>query len=163
LLSSYSRDYEVWIEYGVQTMHDKTLSYINRGHLYKDFLDAVKLTKQYPKLKICAHVIIGLPFETPESITETAKALGRLKLDGIKIHPLHIVKGTKLEKLYNDETYKPLTLAEYAELASNFIKLLPKDTVIQRITADCPRNMLAAPDWILDKHRAIKEIEKHLF
>ena len=99
LIETYAQNYEVWIEYGLQSIHDKTLKLINRNHDYKDFFRAIDMTKNRV-IKICAHVIIGLPGETREEILETAKEFSRLNLNGIKIHPLHVVKGTALEKMF---------------------------------------------------------------
>jgi uncharacterized protein len=162
LLNSYSDKYEVFLEYGVQSMHDKTLSFINRGHSFSDFLRAVKMTRRYEKIKISAHVIIGLPFETKKEIFETADALGALKLDGIKIHPIHVVKGTKLAGLYDRGKFKPLEMDEFIEAASGFLERLWPDTVIERLTADCPEEYLVAPLWINEKNKVLKGIEAEL-
>lgn len=162
LIDSYGKDYEVWIEYGLQSIHDKTLEFINRRHTYKDFLKAIELTRKRKNIKICAHVIIGLPSETKAMIYETAKALGGLKVDGVKIHPLHVMKDTKLEALFNQGLYVPPGLDEYVDLAVGFLEYLCPDTVIQRISADCPRDLLAAPEWILDKNRVLAKIEEKL-
>ena len=159
LIESYSKDYEVWIEYGLQSIHDKTLKLINRHHTYEDFLKAVKLTRKR-NIKICTHIIIGLPNETKEEMLETAKALAKLKIDGVKIHPLHVVKGTKLEELFKKGKYKPLELDEYVNIVTEFLQYLPSDTVIQRITADCPKEFLVAPLWILDKNAVLNLVEK---
>jgi radical SAM protein (TIGR01212 family) len=161
LIEGYTSDYEVWIEYGLQSIHGKTLKLINRNHTYKDFLKAIEMTKNR-NIKICAHIIIGLPGETEEEILQTAKALAQLKVDGVKIHPLHIVKGTKLEELYREGKYKPLEMEDYVELAVKFLQLLPEDMVIQRIAADCPRELLVAPEWLNNKQLVLNMIEKLL-
>lgn len=174
LIESYAGDYEVWIEYGLQSIHDKTLKLINRHHTYEDFLKAVELTRaprwvrgSAPKqrssnIKICAHIIIGLPNETKEEMLETAKALAKLKIDGVKIHPLHVVKGTKLEELFKKGKYKPLELDEYVDIVTEFLGYLPSDTVIQRLTADCPKEFLVAPEWLLEKSNVLRRIEETL-
>lgn len=162
LIETYTKKYEVWLEYGLQSIHKKTLGLINRGHVYEDFLQAVRLTRKRKKLKICAHVIVGLPKETKEDILATAKELGRLKLEGVKIHPLHIIKGTKLEKLFQQGQFKPLDLEEYVSLVTEFLEYLWPKTVIQRLSADCPRQFLVAPLWILDKSRILHEIDATL-
>lgn len=162
LIDSYTQNYEVWIEYGLQSIHKKTLELINRGHVYEDFLKAVELTRKYKKINICAHVIIGLPYETREMIIQTAKATGSLKLDGIKIHPMHIVKDTELENIYKQGKYKPLELNEYIDLATNFLEYMWPNTTIQRITADCPKDLLISPEWILNKNKVLQGIEKKL-
>ncbi|MCX5781986.1 MAG: TIGR01212 family radical SAM protein [Elusimicrobia bacterium] len=162
LIGSYADNYEVWIEYGLQSVNNETLRNINRGHSFEDFIKALDLTRKNKKIKICAHVIIGLPGEKKKDLINTAKEVGRLKLEGIKIHPLHVVKETELEKLYNDGTFKPLGLKEYVDLASNFLEYLWPETVVQRITADCPRDLLIAPEWINNKTLVLREIDKTL-
>ncbi|MFC1621732.1 TIGR01212 family radical SAM protein [Candidatus Omnitrophota bacterium] len=160
LIASYTKDYEVWIEYGLQSIHKKTLELINRGHLYEDFLKAVDLTRKKKDIKICAHAIIGLPLEDEGMIMETARSIASLKLDGIKIHPLHIIKGTKLEKFYKTGSVKVLELEEYVDLAVKFLEYLWPGTVIQRISADCPRDLLVAPLWISEKSKVLRGIEQ---
>lgn len=159
LIESYTQDYEVWLEYGLQSIHKKTLERINRGHFYEDFLEAVERTRKRDKIKICAHIIVGLPREKREDILETAKGIGHLKLDGLKIHPLHIIKGTKLGEQFKNGLYKPLELEEYISLVAEFLEYLWPHTVIQRITADCPRELLVEPVWILQKNKVLKAID----
>ena len=161
LIQSYSSDYEVWLEYGLQSIHEKSLKFINRRHSYEDFLKAVELTKGR-NIKICAHVIIALPAETKEDILATAKELGRLRLDGLKIHPLHIIKGTKLEELFKKKLYEPLELDEYVGIVTEFLEYLSPQTVIQRLSADCPQELLVSPLWIGEKNKVLKKIEDTL-
>jgi len=162
LIKSYASDYEVWVEYGLQSIHAKTLKFINRHHSYNDFLKALEMTRRRD-LKICAHVIIGLPQENKKEILETARELGRLKIDGLKIHPLHVVKGTRLESMFKEGLYKLLKLDEYVNLATDFLEYLWPETVIQRITADCPPELLIAPLWLTEKNKVLKEIDNTLF
>jgi uncharacterized protein len=152
LISSYAEDYEVWIEYGLQSVHDNTLKFINRGHSYHDFLNAFFMTRRYP-IKICAHVILGLPYETKAMMVETARQVSSLKIDGIKIHPLHVVKDTKLELLYSQGEFKPLSLNEYESILYNFMSFLSPDIVVQRLSAYCPKEILVAPDWVGKKQQ----------
>ncbi|MBN2097588.1 MAG: TIGR01212 family radical SAM protein, partial [Candidatus Omnitrophica bacterium] len=156
----YVKNYEVWLEYGLPSIHNRTLALINRGHIYADFLKAVELTRRKKDIKICAHVIIGLPGESKEDILATAKELGRLKIEGIKTHPLHIIKGTKLEQFYRKGKYQALKLSQYLELATEFLEYLWPRTIIQRITADCPREFLVAPQWISEKNELLSKIEQ---
>jgi len=151
LIDTYADDYEVWIEYGLQSIHNKTLSAINRGHTYEDFLETLKLTQKY-RIRVCVHVIIGLPGETEEMILDTAKAMTALKIEGIKIHPLHVVKDTPLEVLFRQGRYEPLSLNGYLNLLTKFLALLHPETVVQRISAYCPPDLLIAPDWIAYKN-----------
>jgi len=151
LISGYARDYEVWIEYGLQSIHDKTLEFINRGHNYDAFLKAFALTREYP-VRVCVHVILGLPGETEDMMMKTVTEVARLKIDAIKIHPLHIVRGTVLEKVYQEGAYTPLSLDEYSRLLKEFLKRLPPDVIVQRLSAYCPKDILVAPAWVSERH-----------
>ncbi len=162
LIEDYTQDYEVWLEYGLQSIHDKTLKLINRGHSYEQFLQALRQTRKRKKIKICAHIIIGLPGETRGDILATAAELGRLKVDGVKIHPLHVIKGTKLEQLSTKGLYQPLSLEQYISLVADFLEYLWPQTVIQRLSADCPRQFLVEPLWILEKSKILQGIEDTL-
>ena len=161
LISSYTDKYEVWIEYGLQSIHNNTLKFINRGHTYEDFLKTIELTRKYP-IKVCVHVILDLPGETEEMMLETAKEMARLKIDGIKIHPLYIVKGTKLEEIYNESEYEPMQLKEYIKLLSKFLSIIPFETVIQRISAYSPKDLLIAPDWV-SKRNTVESVFSSIF
>ncbi len=161
LIKTYTLDYNVCLEYGLQSIHDKTLESINRNHTCKDFLEAVEKARKR-NLKICAHIIIGLPAETKGEILSTAKELARIKIDAVKIHPLHIVKDTELERLYRNNRYQPLELNNFIDLTVSFLEHLWPKTVIQRIGADCPKELLVAPLWVLDKNRVLGLVEKKL-
>ncbi len=162
LINSYAPQYEVWMEYGLQSVHSKTLELINRGHTYEQFLKVIKSTREKKDIKICVHVILGLPGETKQMILETAKALASLKIDGIKIHPLHIIKGTKLEEMFRQGLYNPLKFDEYLDLVVEFLEYLWPETVIQRITADCSREFLVEPLWLLERDRLLEKTENAL-
>ena len=138
LIESYTKDYEVWLEYGLQSIHKRTLEFINRGHLYEDFLRAVHQTRKRKGIKICAHIIIGLPGESKEDMLQTARELGRLKLDGVKIHPLHIIRGTRLEELFNEGLYTPLELQEYVSLVTEFLEYLYPFLLLHLQLSDYP-------------------------
>ena len=161
LIEGYAQDYHVWLEYGIQSIHHRTLQLINRKHGLAEFIDAVLRTKGR-SIHICAHVIIGLPGENIDEILETAKVIAALRLDGVKIHSMYIVRDTKLEQMYQRGDYKPLTFEEYVSIVSDFLELLPPDMVIQRLTGDCPRDILVAPTWTLDKQRVLAKITEEL-
>lgn len=161
LIEGYARDYHVWLEYGLQSIHHRTLQLINRNHGLAEFIDAVLRTKGR-SINICAHVIIGLPGETIDEILETARVIAALRIDGIKIHSMYIVRDTKLEQMYKKGDYEPLTFEQYVSIASDFLELLPPDMVIQRLTGDCPRDILVAPKWTLDKQRVLTGITEEL-
>lgn len=163
LIGGYaSSGYEVWLEYGLQSVHDTTLQRLNRNHSYADFLKAVELTRKRKDIKICAHVIIGLPGETLRDIMETAGECRRLKLDGVKIHPLHVVKNTEMEKLFKEKKYAPLKFEEYVDAAALFMTKLHPSTVIQRLAAGCPQEFLVAPGWLNDKNRVLQAVEEKM-
>jgi len=160
LLNEFTYDYEVWIEYGLQSIHDKTLEFINRGHSYDDFLDAFNLTRKYKEINICVHVILGLPGENSSDMMDTADEMGRLKPEGIKIHPLHVMKRTRLETIYREGGYWPLSFDDYINTAVGFLERLNPETVIQRLSADCRGGNLLAPGWIKNKNKLLSCINK---
>jgi radical SAM protein (TIGR01212 family) len=162
LIAGYTGDYEVWIEYGLQSTNSTTLKKINRGHTSQDFINAIELTRAFPKIKVCTHVILGLPGETPAGEEKTAAVVTRLDLEGIKLHPLHAVKGTALAEAYERKEWEPLSQDNYIARVVAFLERIPEQCVIQRLTADCPVEYLVAPEWILQKSQVIQGIEKKL-
>jgi len=156
-IASYKERYEVWLEYGLQSIHDKTLKSINRGHTFDDFSNAVKMTREF-SIPICAHVILGLPGETKEDMMVTAKKLAELKIEGVKIHLLHILKGSKLEELYRKGEIALLEQDEYVELAREFLSNLSPDIIVQRLTGQGSKDDHIAPLWALDKTGTIDKI-----
>jgi len=161
LLEGYTKDYLIWIEYGLQSVHDRTLTLINRGHDVDCFKGAVETTRNRG-IKICTHVILGLPFEDRADMLATAKAVAAMGIDGIKIHLLYVIKGTSMEKLYLDGTYRCLDQEEYANLVCDFLELLPPDMVIQRLTGVPHPAELLAPEWSLRKNETLSLIKKIL-
>ncbi len=158
-IQSFTGKYEVWLEYGLQSTHDRTLFLINRGHTFSQFVDAIDRTKGRD-IKICVHVILGLPGEDEQDMMETARILSEMDIDGIKIHNLHVVKGTVLEKMFLNGECNILTLDEYVRLVCNFLELLPPDVVVQRLSGDAPEGLLIAPEWCRNKSQVISEIDK---
>jgi hypothetical protein len=161
LLQSYVRKYLVWIEYGLQSANDATLAFINRGHDVTCFKKAVLATRNRG-IKICAHVILGLPNENKTHVLETARTVSDMEIDGIKIHLLYVVRGTKLDKLYSAGEYRCLEQQEYADLVCDFLEHIPKNLVIQRLTGDPHREELVAPLWALKKTENMALIKKTL-
>jgi len=162
LISTYTiKKPEIWIEYGLQTANINTLRAINRAHGVADFVDAVLRTKRRANIKVCAHMIVGLPNETMEDYIETIKLISSLQVDGIKIHPLHIVKHTTMEKQYANGEIQTLTLKEYANIVAELLEYLPDGVVLHRITGEAPDDELIAPDWCSPsrKQEVLKEIE----
>ena len=161
LLQGFAENHLVWIEYGLQSSHDSTLAFINRGHDFECFKQAVDATKN-KGIKICAHVILGLPNERKVHMLETADAVAGLGIDGIKIHLLYVVKGTKLDELYNEKKYKCLEQKEYVDIVCDFIERIPKNVVIQRLTGDPHPKELVAPDWSIKKAETLVLIQETL-
>jgi radical SAM protein (TIGR01212 family) len=161
LLQAYANHYLVWIEYGLQSAHDSTLAFINRGHDFNCFKTAVEATKNRG-INICAHVILGLPNEKKAQMLQTAQIVADMGIDGIKLHLLYVVKGTKLEKLYRANNYRCLEQHEYIDIVCDFLERLPKQMVIQRLTGDPHPNELVAPAWSLKKAQTIALIRKTL-
>ncbi len=161
LLQGYAENHLVWIEYGLQSAHDSTLAFINRGHDFECFKQAVNATKNRG-IKICAHVILGLPNESKAHMLETADAIAGLGIDGIKIHLLYVVKGTKLDALYQQKKYTCLAQEEYVDIVCDFLERIPKDMVIQRLTGDPHPDELVAPQWSLKKAETLALIQEAL-
>ena len=161
LIESYTKKYLVWIEYGLQSAHDSTLKRINRGHDFNCFKRAVEMTKGR-NIKICAHVILGLPKETGKMMLDTARILADLGIDGIKIHLLYIVRGTMLETMWRKGLYRCMEQKDYVETVCDILEILPENVVIQRITGDPHPDELAAPQWAADKNQTFKLIQETL-
>lgn len=159
LIASYTQNYNTWIEYGLQTIHDKTLSFINRGHDFECFLKAYKQTKER-NINTCAHVILGLPNETRDDMMQTAKTLAELKVDGVKLHLLCAMKGTKLAQIYENGGYTPLSEDEYINLVCDFLELLPQSTIIQRLAGNGLVGQTIAPKWIQKKFEILNKIDR---
>jgi uncharacterized protein len=150
------------VELGLQSSHDATLSLINRGHAYGDFVRAATRLAELG-IENAAHVIIGLPGETPAMIFETASRLAALPITGVKIHQLMIIKGSAMEKMHDEGKVKALTIAAYAPLLCGFLERLRPDQRVHRIMADSREaNGLLAPLWSADKNGSLAFIRKYM-
>ena len=157
LISSYTKDYETWIEYGLQSIHDKTLKKINRGHDYDCFLRAYEKTKAQ-NIKVCVHVIIGL-WEGHEEMMQTAKELARLKVDGIKFHMLCALRGTQMEELYKNNQVSFMSEPEYVNTICDFLEYIPPQTTILRLAGNGWHDSLIAPKWLDKKWACLNDID----
>lgn len=158
-LSDLSKRIDLTVELGLQTVSDKTAEIIGRGHSFGEFKEGFyKLRKQ--GIRTVVHIINGLPEENMDNMLETARTLGKLEPEGVKIHLLHVIKGTKLEEIYKSGKYKPLTKEEYVEITVKQLELLPPKTVIERITGDGDKKKLIAPMWSADKISVLGAIDK---
>lgn len=158
-LSQINKILPVWVELGFQTMHEETALLINRGYKNNKFEEALKLLKKY-NITTIVHIINGLPGETKEMMVDTVKYLNSLKIDGIKIHMLHIMKHTPLEEYYSKYPFKVLTLNEYVDIVTTQLRYLDKNIVIHRVTGDAPKDLLIEPMWTLKKFVVMNEIDK---
>jgi radical SAM protein (TIGR01212 family) len=161
LLQDYAGRHLIWIEYGLQSASDKTLERINRGHDVQCFKDAVRATLNRG-IKICVHVILGLPGETRSDILHTARTISDLGIDGVKLHLLYVVKGTPLEALYRQGDYRCLEQQAYIDLVCDFLERIPPEMVIQRLTGDPHPEELVAPQWSLKKAETLRRINETL-
>ncbi|MEJ2729755.1 MAG: TIGR01212 family radical SAM protein [Deltaproteobacteria bacterium] len=161
LLQQYAKHHLIWIEYGLQSARDATLAFINRGHDVQCFRDAVEKTKNRG-IKICAHVILGLPYETRQDMMHTAASIARMGIDGVKLHLLYVVKGTPLETLYHKGEFNCLEQPAYVDLVCDFLERIPAEMVIQRLTGDPHREELVAPRWELIKTETLNLIRHTL-
>jgi len=161
LLQGYARQHLIWIEYGLQSAHDETLVSINRGHDVDCFRRAVQTTRDRG-IKICAHVILGLPGETRSHMLQTADFLANIGIDGLKLHLLYVVRGTKLEDWHRTGRYQCLSQEEYVDLVCDFLERTPGHVIIQRLTGDPHPHELVAPQWSLRKVETLTLITKRL-
>jgi hypothetical protein len=161
LLQNYGRRAHVWLEFGLQSIHDRTLAFINRGHNYAQFLDAVKRATGR-NINICVHIIVGLPGETREDILNTAKAVSDLPLNGIKIHLLLALKGTAVGDMYEKGQITMLKKEEYVQTICDILEILPPEMVIQRLTADGYRDIFLAPAWAVNKMDVLNAIDREM-
>ena len=161
LLERYAQTHLIWIEYGLQSSHDRTLAAINRGHDVGAFERAIAATADRG-IRICVHAILGLPGEDADQIRATADYIARLPIDGLKLHLLYVVRGTAMEDLYRSGRYQCLEREEYAERVCDFIERIPGRVVIQRLTGDPHWRELVAPLWALEKANNLDLIKQKL-
>lgn len=149
------------VELGLQTIHERTLKLINRGHTLENFENCVLELKKR-KIPVVVHIINGLPYETKEMMIETVKYLNTLGIDGIKIHMLHILKNTPLANLYFKENFHVLTKEEYIDIVCEQLMYLDPKIVIHRITGDPTKEDLIEPSWLLKKFCVLNDIDKEM-
>lgn len=161
LFEGYAQSHHVWIEYGLQSIHDRTLDTINRGHGADTLIDAVHRTAGR-NINVCIHIILGLPGETPEDMMTTARQVAALPVSGIKIHLLLALRGTRLGDMYEGGQVTMMTKDEYVTAVCDILEILPPDMVIQRLTADGYRDIYLAPDWGRNKLDVLNAIDREL-
>ncbi len=161
LISTYQKDYYVWVELGLQTSNDKTGEIINRGYTKQEFTRAVSLLRKY-NIEVVTHIMVGLPGETFEDVKNTLDFINSHDIQGIKIHSVYVVKNTKLAIMYNNGEYTPITLDYYLDTLRYIITHVKPSTVIHRINADAPYDLLLAPSWNLSKKKVLNSFTNML-
>ncbi|MCM1467006.1 MAG: TIGR01212 family radical SAM protein [Alistipes sp.] len=159
LLARLNRIKPVWVELGLQTIHETTASYIRRGYDLSVFDRAMTMLKE-AGIETIVHMIIGLPGETIPMILETARYIGSCGAKGIKLQLLHVLKNTDLALDYENGSFEVLSLEEYTHILTEIIKILPKDMVIHRLTGDGPKKLLIAPRWSADKKNVLNTLNR---
>lgn len=162
LLSEMGKKYMVWLELGLQSAHDRTLELINRGHSYACFVEAIAQSQQHENILTCAHIILGLPEETVDDMLFTIREINRLKLDGVKIHHLQVVKNTVLAEWYKQGKVKVFNEHEYIDLLVKMLPHLSSKITVHRLVGNIKHNLLIAPQWYLPKTRVIQMIEERM-
>jgi len=160
-LGELNRRTYLWVELGLQTIHEKTLAWIRRGHDYQAFLDGLKRLRER-EIRVCAHIILGLPGETRQDMLTTAATVAGLPLQGVKIHLLHVLKGTGLARQYAATPFPLLSQKEYVELVADILEILPAEIIVQRLTGDGPPDDLIAPLWSRKKWEVLNAIDEEL-
>lgn len=159
LLTELNSIKPVFIELGLQTIHESTAEYIRRCYKLEVFEDAVKRLKA-AGIETIVHIIIGLPYETEEMIYETVKYLSDIKIDGIKLQLLHVIEGTDLAEEYRQGKFDVLSMDKYIDILEECVRLLPPETVIHRLTGDGAKKDLIAPMWSADKKNVLNTINR---
>ena len=161
LLCELSKRSSLTVELGMQSVHNSTIERINRCCTHEEFLEGYEKLKARG-LRVCLHIINGLPGETPDMMIETARQTAQLAPDGVKLQMLHVIEETKLAEMYNAGNIPLLTRKEYIDVIIRQLELLPPETVIERITGDGDKKKLIAPAWSADKISVLGGIDKHL-
>ncbi len=158
LLAELNRQKPVWVELGLQTIHAKTARYIRRGYDLPVYDDAVRRLHAVG-VQVITHVILGLPGESREEILQSVRYAGE-RSDGMKLQLLHVLKGTDLQKDYEAGRFSVLSMEAYIDLLCDCVEILPRDTVIHRLTGDGDKRLLVAPLWSADKKRVLNAINR---
>ena len=161
LLSKLNRIKPVWVELGLQTMHEKTAEYIRRGYPVDVYDTAVKKLKEHG-IEVITHVILGLPGETKEDMISTVKHVCDVESNGIKLQLLHVLKNTDLAKEYEAGRFKVLSEDEYIDILRDCVRIIPDSVVIHRLTGDGDKKILIAPMWSADKKHVLNRIKKEV-
>ena len=161
LLKELNGKTHLTVELGLQSSNDETAARIHRGYKYEIFRE-IFLRLRENHIRVCVHIIDGLPGETEAEMIKTAEDLAQLRPDGVKIHLLHVIRGTQLANLYESGAYTPMTFEDYVRVVIRQLEVLPPETVIERITGDGDKTKLLAPLWSRDKIRVLGTIDREM-
>jgi len=161
MFEELAKDYYVSLEFGIESIYDKTLEFMNRGHDYQSVLDAIEMSKGRG-FEIGAHIIVGMPTETKEEMLAMAGEVSSLGIDVFKVHNLHIVRNTPLARMYRKEPFSLFNFEEYIDFIIEFLERLSPDMVIERLFTDTPHQLLIAPDWGKSHLQILQAIEAEL-
>jgi uncharacterized protein len=151
----------LWVELGLQTIHEKTAGLINRAHDYQCYVEGVDKLRKHG-IRVCSHIINGLPQENAAMMMETAREVAKLDVQGIKIHLLHLLKGTPMVKQYEKGLLEFMDFDEYVNLVCDQLEILPPDMIIHRITGDGPIEIMVGPMWSVNKWNVLNAIDQEL-
>lgn len=159
LLCELNKEKPVWIELGLQTIHERSAAYIRRGYALSVFDDTMKRLTAC-EIEVVVHAILGLPFESPEDMVETVRYIGKSGAKGIKLQLLHVLKNTDLEAEYRKGNFEVLSIEEYIDILKRCVEVLPEDMIVHRLTGDGNKRELVAPLWSANKKMVLNEIRK---
>ncbi|NLP43118.1 MAG: TIGR01212 family radical SAM protein [Peptococcaceae bacterium] len=161
VLADLNRKTYLWVELGLQSIHSKSLEWMNRGHDYQCFQQGLAQLRQR-NIRVCAHVILGLPCESPAEMLKTAQTVAYEDIQGIKLHSLHILRGTRLASLYEKEKFELLSKEQYIDLVADILEILPPDLIIHRLMGDGPAKDVIAPEWTRRKWEILNGIDQEM-
>lgn len=161
MLASLAEDFFILVEYGLQSIYDKSLDFMKRGHDYKTFLNAIDLTRDRG-IHIGAHIIAGFPTETRDEMLAMAEEISLLDIEFLKVHQLQVIKDTPLADLYTANSFHTFDYNEYIEFITDFIERISPEIVLQRLFATAPDSILIAPQWGKSRHQILRDIERTL-
>jgi len=161
LLQALGDKYFILVEYGMQSMYDKTLAFINRGHDYKALLNALEMTRNR-NILTGVHIIVGFPTETREEMLAMADEISCLPVDFLKIHHLQVIRNTKLASMYQENPFRVFAYDEYLDFVAEFVERISPRIVLQRLFASAPDNLLIAPQWEKSSQETLRDIERVL-
>ncbi len=162
LLAGYrDQGMEVWLELGLQSAFDHSLERVNRGHGLREYIDTTQAARKL-NIPVCTHLIVGLPGEEAWHSRESLDIVLDIGTDGLKLHPLHVVKGTQLANEWRRGEYTPLTQAAYIDIAADLIERTPWDVLYHRVTGTSPANLLLAPEWCSHKWTVLNDLTSEL-